>query len=453
MRAGYRDSCRPFFPALICALAALGGALPLGSTADGQERPGGLPRHAVLGASGAAAPGGVEIIAVRPGSAAEQAGLRVGDVVHSIGGAPVSDAAQFLSIVKPQPTGRPSVFIVERNGKTFGLRVVLSPATDEHDPNVMTRYGSVKIGGSLRRTLVTFPVAVRGPRAALLLVGGIGCYSVDVASDPQDAYLRLAHDLGARGFVVMRLEKSGVGDSQGPPCATTDFNDELRSYAVALRALRADPDVQPAHIYVLGHSIGSAIAPRLAIEQPVAGVIMLEGFGRNWVEYELWNLRRQLELGGDAPDQVDAKLAEKEICMHRLLIEKEPETAIEQTMPSCKEHNAYPAPATYLQEVAALDVAEPWTKLSVPVLAVYGTGDFVTAEADHKRVVDIVNARHPGSAVLRLVPGMDHHLDVAGTPQQAYDLRVKDKGSGPYDEQLSATILDWLCKREQCPGG
>jgi hypothetical protein len=61
-----------------------------------------------------------------------------------------------------------------------------------------------------------------------------------------------------------------------------------------------------------------------------------------------------------------------------------------------------------------------------------------------------VNAAHPGTAALRILAGMDHHLDVAGTPQQAYDLRVKRKGSGPYDEDLSAAVRDWLCAREKC---
>src|SRR5215469_4019085 len=83
---------------------------------------------------------------------------------------------------------------------------------------VETLYQSIEIDGTLRRTLLTFPKNVQGRRPAVLVLGGIGCFSVDSAADPQDSYMRLAHDLGRRGFVVMRLEKSGVGDSQGPPC-------------------------------------------------------------------------------------------------------------------------------------------------------------------------------------------------------------------------------------------
>jgi pimeloyl-ACP methyl ester carboxylesterase len=98
----------------------------------------------------------------------------------------------------------------------------------------------------------------------------------------------------------MRVEKSGVGDSEGPPCASVDFESEMRGYAAALASLRENPRVNPARVYLFGHSIGSAIVPRLAAKQPVAGIIVAEAFGRNWIEYDLWNLRRQLVLEGRA---------------------------------------------------------------------------------------------------------------------------------------------------------
>lgn len=413
-----------------------------------------LPRHAVLGAS-VMEKGGVRISGIRAGSPAERGGLRADDVIVSLDGREVQTPAEFVSRIKSEPVGRPVPFEIRRRGEEMSLNITLDAAPDEHDPQVDTFYESILVDGALRRTLVTMPKGTAAPRPAVLIVGGIGCYSIDNATDPQDAYMRLAHDLGRRGFAALRLEKSGVGDSQGPPCMTVDFVSEMHSYDIALRALQRDPRVDSRRVYLFGHSIGSLIAPRLANSGAVAGVIVAEAVGRNWIEYELWNMRRQLELAGDPPDQVDAKLAVKEVCMHRLLIEKQAEPVIETTEPACKDVNRYPAPASYLQQVAASNVAEPWTKLATPVLAIYGTGDFVTADADHRRIVDIVNTRRPGEATLKLIEGMDHHLDAAGTPQEAYDMRVKQGRSGPYEERFSAAILDWLCEREACvaPGG
>ena len=414
---------------------------------DAQPRE--LPRRTVLGAA-VVDKDGVEITSVTVGGGAERAGLRPDDLVTAIGDDTVANSTEFVSLVKRQVTDHPVLFHIRRGDIALALPVMLDHPPNELDPAVTTSYETVTVQGTLRRTLVTVPKGPARPRAGVLILSGIGCFSVDNAASPQDAYMRVAHDLSRRGFVVMRLEKSGMGDSQGPACMSVDFNSEMESYAVALAALQHDSRVDAKRTYLLGHSIGSLIAPRLANRHRVAGVIVAECVGRNWIEYELWNLRRQLELGGETPADIDAELSSKEICMHRLLVERQPETEIEQAKPDCRIHNAYPAPAKYMRQVAALNVAEPWTALSLPVLVVYGTADFVTTEADHRRVAKIVNDAHPGTATLKLISGMDHHLDSAGTQQQAYDLRIKQHRPLPYTTQFSTTVADWLCQHERC---
>ncbi|HEX3458528.1 MAG TPA: alpha/beta hydrolase, partial [Candidatus Baltobacteraceae bacterium] len=208
------------------------------------------------------------------------------------------------------------------------------------------------------------------PRPGVLFIGGIGCFSIDDAGNSQDPYLRLAHDLSRAGFVTMRLEKSGVGDSQGPACRSVDFAGEERSYVAALDALRGDPRVDSRRVFLFGHSIGTIVAPLLAKRERVAGVIVAEAVGRDWLEYEMRNTRRQLELGGSSPSQTDAALKEKHACMYRL-IQKQSEASIEAEMPSCKEHNGvYPVDAAYVREVAAVNVIEAWSAVDVPVLAI-----------------------------------------------------------------------------------
>jgi alpha-beta hydrolase superfamily lysophospholipase len=376
----------------------------------------------------------------------------VGDAILAVGDDPVHTTADFVSRIKAGPVGRPIIFKIQRDGVLLSLPIILAAAPDEQDPLVDTLYQSVSIDGTLRRTLITVPKAATGRRPAVLIVGGIGCFTVDNAADPEDSYMRLAHDLSRKGFVVMRLEKSGVGDSQGPPCLAVDLLTEMHSYEVALAELEGEAHVNRDAVYLFGHSIGTLMVPRIASQSRIAGVIVADGVGRNWIEYELSNLRRQLELAAEPPAQVDATLAAKEVCMHRLLIAKEDESEIERTHPECKEHNNYPAPASYMQQAASLNIAEPWTKVSAPLLAIYGTADFVTTEADHRRIASIVNAIHPGAATLMLVPGMDHHFDLAGTPQQAYDLRVRQRREAPYDEDLSGVVTGWLCAREKCSG-
>ncbi|HEX5259809.1 MAG TPA: alpha/beta hydrolase [Sphingomicrobium sp.] len=407
-----------------------------------------LARRSVLGAGVAVAPGGVKVTAVAPGSPAFAAGLEPGDVIVTVGGAPVADPAQFVALVRGQSAGKRVPFEILRNNARATIAVMFAIAPLEKDPQVITRYEAVLVDGTLRRTLVTIPRHGHGRHPAVLIVGGIGCYSID--NSTPDEYARLAHALGRRGIVVMRLEKSGVGDSQGQPCSTVDYESESRSYARALDALGGEPSVDPDHLFLLGHSIGTLTAPRLAAEYRVAGVIVAEAVGRNWLEYELLNLRRQLALDGTAPAEIDDIMRSKELCAHRLLIARESREDLERQEPDCKEHIAYPAADSYMQQVAALNIARLWTKVDVPVLAIYGTADFVTDRDDHQRIVDIVNSVHSGQARLALVAGMDHHLDQAGTPEHAWDLRVKQHQQLPYDRDFEAVVADWICSRSHC---
>jgi alpha-beta hydrolase superfamily lysophospholipase len=409
---------------------------------DGNAPP--LPRRALLGAGVAAGANGVRVTVVVPGSPASQAGVRVGDTIRAIGGTPVASVAEFLAAMHDLHEGERVDVAIVRAGAPLQLSAVLAAVPDENDTGLVTQYGAIAVDGSLRRTLSTEPQGLAAPVPAVLLIGGIGCYSVDVAASAQDAYLRLAHDLSRAGFVTMRVEKSGVGDSQGPPCRSVDFDAEVRGYASALAALQRDPHVDPARIYLLGHSIGTIVAPRLAAQNHVAGVVVVAAVGRDWPEYEIRNLRRQLELAGEGPAAVDLALIEKSQCMQRLLYENEAEREIERTLPACSVHDGvYPVAASYVQQVARLNVIASWTQLAVPVLAVYGTSDFETELADHQRIVDVVNAALPHSATLVVIAGMSHRLGRAASQQAALD----DDSRGTieqYDADLSAAIVAWL---------
>jgi hypothetical protein len=403
-----------------------------------------LPRHAVFGAAVAEKPAGLTVVRVLPASPAQNAGVRAGDVIVSVDGVATPTIPAYLSEVHNLHAAELVSVTLSRDGKPMTLRVRLGEPPEENDPLVTTRYDSITVDGSLRRVLITIPKQAHTPLPGVLLIGGIGCFSIDVASDPQDPYLRLAHDLSRAGFVTMRVEKSGVGDSRGPPCQSVDFAGEKRSYAVALNALRADPAVNPKRVYVFGHSIGTIVAPRLAQRERVAGIVVAEAVGRDWFGYELRNTRRQLELGGTAAAATDAAMMDKYRCMYRLLVAKESEATIEVEQPSCKEHNGvYPVDAAYIQQVAALNVIEPWTRLGVPVLAIYGTSDFVTERDDHVRIVAIVNAAHPGAATLHEIAGMDHLLYRASSPKAALDAFASG-AAREYDTDLSAVIIAWL---------
>jgi pimeloyl-ACP methyl ester carboxylesterase len=102
-----------------------------------------------------------------------------------------------------------------------------------------------------------------------MIVQGGGCGSIDnpLAGDvgPNALIWRIA----GQGYVTTRVDKSGVGDSQGPPCEQIGYTQEREGYQATLEALRRDPRVDPSRVFLLGISLGGVFAPILAAETPV----------------------------------------------------------------------------------------------------------------------------------------------------------------------------------------
>lgn len=408
-----------------------------------------LPHRAVLGAAARnAADGGAEILVVRPNTPAAQAGFAVGDVVHRIDGRSVSTARDFVDAVRTARANRRMTFSVTRGGATQTLIATLADAPRETAEGLTIDYGSVLVAGTLRRTLISYPSGPSRRRPAMLIVGGIGCYSIDDQST-DDPYRHLAQDLSRRGIVVMRLEKSGMGDSQGPACATVDFNQEHTSNEAALAALRADRRVDPNQVFIFGHSIGTLHAPILANNQPVAGVIASEGAVLTWIEYEYINTRRQLTLAGASPADISATMLLKTQCMDRAMVRDEPVADVIAATPDCANVLVFPASQAYMRQLTALNIAAPWTTLSAPALLIYGTADFVTDREEHQQIVDIINAAHPGHATLAVIEGMEHALTQGGS-QEASWARHSTGEHTPYEPRFSQTVGDWICARARC---
>jgi alpha-beta hydrolase superfamily lysophospholipase len=404
-----------------------------------------LKRRALFGAQVMPAPEGVMIGHVTAGTPADAAGLREGDVVTSLAGRAVADPGQFIGVLKSLGAGATEIkFRREGEVMTRALQLIEPPRETSPDYDVI--YDSVPVDGALRRTIITRP-RMEGRRPAVLFVGGIGCYSLDNPPPAVSGYIALIQELTRRGFVVMRVEKTSMGDSQGPPCQMQDFAMELRGYREGFRKLATYDYVDPANVFVVGHSIGGLVAPLLAGELPVRGVVAMSTAGQKWFDYEKVNSKRQLAMEGKSGDELAQQLALKEGCARKLMIEKRATDAIVAEEPACAEYLKYPAHYTYIQQVADLDPATMWKRVSAPVLLVHGTSDFVTDAEEHERIVKAVNAAHPGNATLLLEKNMDHFMrDVPSMQASMEGLKGGKLEAEPLQTQVRDDIATWLAK-------
>jgi dienelactone hydrolase len=121
--------------------------------------------------------------------------------------------------------------------------------------------------------------------------------SVKDAANERLGYTKGARWFTAHGFVVVVALRPGFGDSDGPymetggPCDDRDYAHEGRETAAVesaiVRSAARLPDVDPAHIVVVGQSAGGFGAIALAAAPPpgVVGVISFAG-GRGGDDHE-----------------------------------------------------------------------------------------------------------------------------------------------------------------------
>lgn len=110
---------------------------------------------------------------------------------------------------------------------------------------------------------ITKPANATAPLPALILIGGSGPTDRDETVAGIPVFGQLARDLVAAGFIVVRYDKRGVGQSGGRSESVTiaDYAEDARSVLVWLEKRK---DVDKERIGLVGHSEGALVAMLLA---------------------------------------------------------------------------------------------------------------------------------------------------------------------------------------------
>jgi pimeloyl-ACP methyl ester carboxylesterase len=404
-----------------------------------------LRRSGFFGIAAAAPPAGAQGVLVRDlvdGGSAKEAGVQRDDLIQRVDGRNVVDAAGFVAMARALRAGDVASVDLIRAGREVTVRVPVKPRPYEKAPGLEIAYDSVAVSDHLRRTLLTLPPQASGRLPAVLFVTGIGCFSQELA-DPEDGVARLLHGLTRSGFVTMRVEKSGAGDSQGPSCNSpeADLRSEVAGYVAGLRALKKHPRVDPDNVFIVGLSLGGVEAPLIEQQEPVRGVVAINTAAKPFFEYLLDTRRRQLTMRKTPFDQVDRDMARCIRCNHAVLLDRQTPDEVLRRMPECREDIQFPAPYTLMQQWAALNMAEAWKKTQAPLLVVIGASDWVASVAESPYLVDMVNSFKPGRARLEVIPGMDHWLSKAPTMQASMD---RGGAPGEFEPAVLEATARWL---------
>ncbi len=391
---------------------------------------------------------GVVVTVVMPDTAAQKAGLQGNDVLVKVGETPVEDVASAMRSLRAYYAGDTVKLTLLRKKESVTAELTLNPRPKETSTDYDVVYDSFGEKGARVRTIITRP---RGDAKApaVLFVQGPAPFTMDFAVFPQHPFKGLVEQLTKDGFVVMRVERPGVGDSEGLDVQTVRVKQDVAVFKDAVAKLKSLPFVDGGNVFLLNHSGGTVLAPQIAQGESLKGVITYAAFSRPIVDDSVEaNVRRwKLELLTE--EEIKSKSEQLTRFYKACYIDKQ---APKDVLVKCPELKELVEPmlqgesvvdgihCEYWQELAALNPVDGWSKVDAPVLALWGEADFIAAKANSELIVSTVNRAHPNHAELVVIPETDHMYNKAEDQEESF----LAGGRGTYNPAVIDAAAKWM---------
>jgi dienelactone hydrolase len=251
--------------------------------------------------------------------------------------------------------------------------------------------GEWKLSGTL-----TVPVGA-GPFPAVVLVHGSGPNDRDETVGGAKVFKDLAEGLASRGIVVLRYEKRTMQyRARIASIAKFTVQEETVEDAVqALAVVRSQAEVNGQRVFVIGHSLGAYVAPRIAEQDgKLAGIVLMAGNVRPIEDL----LVEQVTYMGIKGDQLDRA--------------KDLQVKVKKLEPGDEDSPALGGiPVSYWVDLKDYDPAAAAKKLAIPLLILQGERDYQVTMTDFALWKAAVGGAK--GVVMKSYPALNH-LFVAG---------------------------------------
>ncbi|WP_185152879.1 serine aminopeptidase domain-containing protein [Fulvivirga aurantia] len=415
-------------------------------TGTGQE----LKRRADIGAAISFPDGvhaGASVKSVDSDHILAKNGLQAGDKIIRLNGELIKDPDRWSDIEYDLRAGEEVELVVSRDGNLQTIHATLPALAKESYKDIEVVYGEVLSNyGDLIRTITTYPENLSQQLPGLIILGGLSCSSIEVYPGRNETgWTRVLRDIATKsGMVVMRVEKPGVGDSNGH-CGESTFYQDIAAFKAAYQSLKNHDKVDSTNIIIYGSSMGSALAPYMANEMGAEGVISDGTFVKTWFEHMLEIERRIKLMQGKTPMEVSQLMNEAYIPLYYgMLIEKKSYAEVIREKPHLKAHNyhseahMYGRPVAYYHEVQDFNFAKAWEEIEVPVRIIRGTNDWIMSDDDNDMIIDILEANGHKDHELYRYEGLDHWNAIHENPEDSFNGKP-----GKWEDKISGVIIDF----------
>jgi pimeloyl-ACP methyl ester carboxylesterase len=309
-------------------------------------------------------------------------------------------------------------------------RVTMSRPNDE---GVRIPANGFSLAGTLSK-----PANASGPLPAIVLVGGSGPVDRDEMAFGIPIFGQLASALADAGFMVLRYDKRGVGQSGGRPesAALADFAEDARA---AVKMLSERKDVDRKRLALVGHSEGGSVAMLAAARNNrVSAVVLAATVGVTGKDLNLYQVThaQARTRRSDAEKQATIELQKK---IQAAVLTGTGWDKID--IPTALRRQAE---TPWFQSFLAFDPAKVMKDIEQPILIVQGELDTQVPPSNADRLGELAKGRKKaGPADVVKIPGINHLLVPATTGEADEYGSLADQQVSP---AITGTIASWLKK-------
>ena len=288
--------------------------------------------------------------------------------------------------------------------------------------------------------LLTLPAQVAAPVPAVVFVHGSGASNMDEKVGKLTPFKDLAEGLAKRSIASVRYDKRSFAHAfkllRDKNTPITVKEETIEDALLATELLRRDPRIDPARIFIVGHSMGGMLAPRIDAEGGhYRGIVIMAGTPRKLEEV--------------MADQTDEAFASMNSLL-RLLLGKQIRK-LKNTFTGLYDLSDEEARKKkvgggttlyYFKEMGEHAAADYLTALEKPVLIMQGEKDFqVKVDKDFAAYQALLNGKP--NVRFQLYPNLNH----AFVPSVYGDI-MKAKKEYNVEQHIGdsviADIVDWI---------
>jgi dienelactone hydrolase len=283
-----------------------------------------------------------------------------------------------------------------------------------------------------------------GPFAAVLLVHGSGPQDRDETLPPNKPFRDLAWGLASQGIAVLRYDKRTkvYAAAMKREVETLTVKEEVLDDALAaVDFLRQRPEIDAQRIFVLGHSLGGFLAPRIGEASPqLRGLIILAGSARPFEDVILDQMTYVLSLSVPDPEVRQQQLA---------ALKQQVELVKDLTrLPSAKAVDLpLGVPAAYWLDLNAYHPEQVAQTLTLPMLFLFGGSDYQVTQEDFQIWQDALRGRD--GVQFLLYPGLSHIFMPVEGGQKATPTTYAM--AGHVAEEVVNDIVGWIKRQARPP--